>query len=270
MVLGCTMDEATLRQALRKLFDIDNEVYSTRMAFVFCLVLSAFLWWIPVLGPAVAGYVCGRKTGSMMKGFMCSLVAGTALLFIIKATSVAVLAHGGFPGVPADEAALAFTGVAGSVAAYLQSFFVQGASQLNYVSLGVASVFGAVGGILARQMRKETAYLITLGATECSARPTARSIQLYNANKEMGFKTFDDCIELQRMTTNESSSSDKQKGWKAGAAKAQERSPVATTVQTVTSTVSGSAETAQSKEQGSPFTDILERSDLKSDQKKDN
>lgn len=265
MELGCTMDEAALRQALRKLLDIDNEVYSTRMAFVFCLVLSAFLWWIPVIGPAVAGYVCGRKTGSMVKGLMCTLIAGTLLLFIIKGISAVILVHGGYPGVPADEAALAFTGVAGSVAAYLQTFFAEGTTQLNYLGLGVATVFGAVGGILSRQIRKETAHLISLGMTECSVRPVARSIQLYNAHKEMGFKSFDDCMEMQKMTTNENDLSVKHKGGKAGNTKAQEVRPVATTVQTVTTTVSGNAEQAQSKEQGSPFADILERSDLKKD-----
>jgi len=259
------MDEAALRQAIRKLIDVDNEVYSTRMAFVFCLILSAFLWWIPVIGPAVAGYVCGRKTGSMMKGLLCSLIAGAVLLFIIKGMSALILAHGGFPGVPADEAAQAFTGVMGSIAAYLQTFFAAGTSQLNYLSLGVATVFGAVGGILSRQMRKETAHLISLGMTECSVRPVARSIQLYNAHKEMGFKSFDDCMEMQRMTTNENDLSVKQKGGKAGNTKAQEIRPVATTVQTVTTTVSGSAAPPQSKAQGSPFTDILERSDLKKD-----
>jgi len=262
-VLGCTMDESTLRQSIRKLIDIDNEVYSTRMAFLFCLALSAFLWWIPLLGPAVAGYVCGRKAGSMMKGMACSLLAGILLLLLVKALSFVVLGEGGFPIVPADDAAGAFRGSLGTVPAYLQSFFAQDSSQLNYSALGIAVVFGGVGGMLSRQARKETEQLISRGATECAVRPMARSIQLYNAHKEMGFKTYDDCIEMQRMTTNKTDAGEKPKAWKDLGGKAQERAPVTTTVQTVTTTVSGTAATAKTKAQGSPFTDILEKSDQK-------
>jgi len=269
MGTGCTMDEVALRKSLRKLFDIDNEVYSMRMAFIFGLGLSAFLWWIPIIGPAVSGYVCGRKTGSMMKGFLCALISGAVLLLIIKLLSLAILGYGGYPGVPADQAANAFVdmGAVGSIARYLQAFFISGTSALDYTGLGVATVFGVVGGIISRQMRKEEAYLITLGATEVSSRRTPRSMQLYGENKEMGFKSFDDCIETQRMTTNDNTANDKQKVGNADGAKAQR--PVATTVQTVTSTVSGNTVPTQApthtKAQGSPFTDILERSSRKKD-----
>ena len=92
-------------------------------------------------------------------------------------------------------------------------------------------------------------------------------MQLYSMNKEMGFRSFDDCIELQRMDTNVNSTGDKQRGWKPEGTKAEEVRPVTTTVQTVTSTVSGTvsggAPEAQSKEHGNPFTDILEKSDRK-------
>ena len=218
-----------------------------------------------MLGPAVAGYVCGRKAGSMMKGMACSLLAGILLLFIVKAISIVVLGEGGFPIVPADDAALTIKGTVGTVSAYLQAFFTDGSSQLNYSALGVAVVFGGVGGMLSRQVRKETAQLISRGAAECAVRPVARSIQLYNANKEMGFKAYDDMMESQRMTTNKTDAGEKQKSWKDLGVKAQERAPVTTTVQTVTTTVSGTADAAKPKAQGSPFTDILEKSDNKKD-----
>ena len=267
--MGCTMDESELRKSLRKLFDIDNEIYSTRMAFVFGLGLSAFLWWIPIIGPAVSGYVCGRKTGSMMKGFLCSLISGIVLLLIIKLLSLAILGHGGYPGVPADQAVNVFAdmGAVGSIARYLQTFFVAGTSTMSCVAMGVTTVFGGVGGIMARQMRKEEEYLMTLGAARDSARQAPRSMQLYNANKEMGFRSFDDCIEAQKMTTNNNTANDKQKAGKVESVKAQR--PVATTVQTVTSTVSGNTVPTeapmQAKAQGSPFTDILERSSHRKD-----
>jgi len=260
------MDNSALRQRLVKMLDIDNEVYSVRMAAVFCIGLSAILWWIPIIGPAVAGYVCGRKTGSMVKGFFVSLFCGVILLSLVWLISLSVLGHGGYPGVPADEAAASLSGIVGLTAAYLKAFFTAGTSSLNLVGLGVVTVFGGVGGILSRQVRKETAHLIAIGATESTVRPVARSVLLYSKNKELGFKAFDDCIEMQRMTTNENKeSSATEKEEKTEKRRVQIRKPVATTVHTVTSTVSQTDDSAQSTRTDNPFSDILERSEYKKD-----
>ncbi|AIZ57147.1 hypothetical protein Mpt1_c12850 [Candidatus Methanoplasma termitum] len=259
------MDSGMVSRSLKKIFDTDNEVYSTRMAFVFCLVISVLLWWIPVFGPAVAGYVCGRKTGSMVKGLICSLIAGALLLLIIWGLSSLVLRHGGYPGIPANEAAASLTGIVGATASYLKTFFVDGTSNLDLMGLGVVTVFGGVGGILSRQARKEAAFLIATGATEGTIRPVARSVRLYSVNKEMGFKAFDDCITAQRMTTNENKEvNPSRKEPEEEKGKAREGRPVVTTVQTVTTTVSGKTASTQSKESKSPFADILDRS-LKKD-----
>ncbi|MDR0309526.1 MAG: hypothetical protein LBH88_02045 [Candidatus Methanoplasma sp.] len=256
------MDNSTLKSSFGRILDVDNEVYSTRMAAVFCLVLSAVLWWIPVLGPAVAGYACGRKTGSMVKGMVCSLVSGAVLLLVIWGLSVIVLGHGGYPDIPADEAASSLTGIVGATAAYLQTFFTEGTSSLNILNLGVVTAFGAVGGILSRQVRKETAYLISLGATEGSARPTSRSMQMYGRNKELGFESFDDCTASQRMMTNvnRETGAERSEG-KEKITKVPERKPAVTTVQTVTTTVSGSDASPRNRETESPFSDILDRPD---------
>jgi hypothetical protein len=252
---------------LIKLLDIDNEVYSARMATVFCLGLSAILWWIPIIGPAVAGYVCGRKTGSMVEGILCSFIAGGIVLVIVWLLSMSVLGHGGYPGVPADEAAASLRGIVGLTATYLQAFFTAGTSNLSLTGLGVVTVFGGVGGLLSRQVRKETAHLISVGASESSVRPVSRTVLLYTKNKELGFTAFDDCIESQRMSTNENKDSgasekEEKREWR----KAREGKPVATTVQTVTSTVSRNdapAQTAPTNKTENPFSDILERSDRK-------
>jgi hypothetical protein len=262
------MVESANRHSMKRILDLDNEVYSARLALIFCLGLSALLWWIPVFGPAVAGYVCGRKTGSMMKGLFCALMAGAVLMLVVWGLSALVLAHGGYPGVPADEAAASLTGIVGATAAFLQTFFVEGTSNMELMNLGVVTVFGGVGGILSRQVRKETAYLIATGATEGSVRPEARSMKLYSINKEIGFRSFDDCIATQRMATNVNKDAGAApKTAKEEKPKAPEGRPVATTVQTVTTTVSGNAAPTQSKGQTSPFSDILERSDRRTDNK---
>lgn len=45
----------------------------------YIVVLSALLWWIPLFGPMLAGYVGGRRTGGPKRGLIASIVA----LFII-------------------------------------------------------------------------------------------------------------------------------------------------------------------------------------------
>lgn len=245
-------------------FDIDNEVYSVRVATLFCLIFSAVLWWIPILGPAVAGYICGRKTGSMMKGIICSLLSGAVLILAVWGLSSLVLGHGGYPEVPANEAAASLSGILGAVASYLQTFFVAGTSSINLMNLGIVTVFGAVGGILSRQVRMETAHLLTLGATEGSVRPVARSMQMYAQGKEIGFESFNDCITAQRMMTNDNKDmGSDMKDDNKNNPKAREMRPVTTTVQTVTTTVTGNSQASSSDNTESPFSDILERSERK-------
>jgi hypothetical protein len=197
----------------------------------------------------------------MVKGFICSFVAGALLLLFVWGISALVLGHGGYPGVPADEAAASLTGIVGATASYLKVFFTDGTSSLDLMGLGMVTVFGGVGGVLSRQARKETAFLIATGAAEGSIRPVARSVQLYSMNKEIGFKAFDDCIATQRMTTNENKDANKgRKEAEEERSKVKEGRPVATTVQTVTTTVTGKTASTQSREPKSPFADILDRS----------
>ncbi len=40
----------------------------------YIVVLSALLWWIPLFGPMLAGYVGGRRTGGPKKGILSSIV----------------------------------------------------------------------------------------------------------------------------------------------------------------------------------------------------
>ncbi|MDR3075044.1 MAG: hypothetical protein LBU30_03265 [Candidatus Methanoplasma sp.] len=255
------MDKSALRQSLVRVLDTDNEVYSGRMAFVFCMGISALLWWIPLLGPAVAGYVCGRKAGSMVKGFFCSVISGIVLSMAVLGLSALILAHGGYPDVPADEAAASLEGVVGIVASYLQTFFTQGTPDLNLVSLCVVAVFGAVGGILSRQMRKETAYLLSVGAVEGSVRPIARSMQLYSQGKKLGFETFGDCMTVQGMDTNINRDTKAEgRNHPAQGTRQREMKPAVTTVQTVTTTVSDDVSARRKGSSEDPFADILERS----------
>jgi hypothetical protein len=240
---------------IKKAESYNFKTYDVRIAAIMCMFLSAVLWWIPILGPAVAGYVCGRKSGSMTKGAICALLVGALIVFVAWGLSQFVLSAGGYPEVPADEAASNLGGISGLIGAYLTAFFIPGTSSLALSKLGLVAVFGLVGGILSRQIRKETVDLIVTGAVESAIRPTARSMEMYRRNKSLGFKSFDDCIESQGMIVNDNPDSKRSEPSKT----VNREKSTGTTVQTVTTTVSPSS-TSTEDEAPNPFSDILDRS----------
>ncbi|MCY0851285.1 hypothetical protein [Thermoplasma acidophilum] len=60
-----------------------RRIYSLYAGFAYMLLFSVILWWLPVAGPAIAGYLGGRKSGNMKSGFIASLAVSG--LFIIIA-----------------------------------------------------------------------------------------------------------------------------------------------------------------------------------------
>ncbi len=246
---------ADTRTIMQKVRELTFETYDARLAAVLGAFLAAFLWWIPVIGPAAAGYVSGRKSGSMTKGFAITLAVGILLVLVVQGLSYLVLGSGGFPGTSAAEASSRLHGVSGAVGSYLSCYFVSGTSALNLSQLGVFAAFGLVGGVLSRQIRKETAMLLSTGAVESAIRPMPRSVELYLRGKQLGFESFDDAIMSQNMSVNNnpdslSSGGDPPK-------KREKQAP--STVQTVTTTVT---KTSDEDDKGKgPFANILDRSD---------
>ncbi|MDR3283339.1 MAG: hypothetical protein LBS92_07040 [Candidatus Methanoplasma sp.] len=223
-----------------KIFGRGDSVYDPRTAFFFGVVLSALMWWTPVIGPAVAGYVCGRKSGSMVKGTICAFAGGFVVLAAVWGLS-AVFSHG-----------------------YLDAFYSNDVLDLS--SLGVMTVFGFAGGILSRQARKETADLLATGAWEGSIRPAARSMELYSKNKRLGFESFDDRMAIQDMAVNRSpvSWSGRQPQGSCGLERTRADQ---TAFRTVTNTVEGvtltqSETPAQPNGRPGPFVDILGKAPL--------
>ncbi len=49
-------------------------LYSYRKGLFYSIFLTFLLWWIPILGPAVAGYVSGRRSGDSYKAIQASLI----------------------------------------------------------------------------------------------------------------------------------------------------------------------------------------------------
>jgi len=247
---------------LSDMLDGGKDTYSVRAAAVYCAVLSLALWWVPILGPAVAGYVCGRKTGSVLHGLVCSFLIGIAVLVLIGGLSQIFLVSGGYPAVSAGEAATSLTGVAGAIGGYLQYFFYTGTSSMDISALGVLVMFGGVGGIMSSQARKEVADILSIGAVEGAVRPAARTMDLYKRDKELGFECFNDYIMIQGVMTNV-----KQDETSENTNNIPKGKRPTITVQTVTTTVTGDSVKRPDRSDG-PFVDILQRAERRKSEKK--
>ncbi len=82
------------REALRQ-WQLDKEfrksrqknplIYSQSSGVFYSLVFALLLWWIPVAGPAIAGYFGGRKAGTVPKAITANLIA-TAVIVLLTFT----------------------------------------------------------------------------------------------------------------------------------------------------------------------------------------
>ncbi|MCX8174051.1 MAG: TIGR04086 family membrane protein [Thermoplasmata archaeon] len=60
----------------------DHAPFSVPQAIGLAFVLSILLYWLPIFGTMIAGYVCGRRAGTALKGAACGLIAGLVLFIV--------------------------------------------------------------------------------------------------------------------------------------------------------------------------------------------
>ena len=60
----------------------DVLIYSQAKGIYYSVLFSILLWWIPIAGPAIAGYIGGRKSGSTSKALTSSLISTSVILMI--------------------------------------------------------------------------------------------------------------------------------------------------------------------------------------------
>lgn len=59
--------------------DREKEV---RNGFIVSIVSIAILWWIPIIGPLMAGYATGRKAGNVKNALIVSLIMSAMITFV--------------------------------------------------------------------------------------------------------------------------------------------------------------------------------------------
>lgn len=72
----------SLQNAYSKRDKRDILIYSQSKGLFYTILFSLMLWWIPIAGPAIAGYIGGRKSGDTAKALTSSLVATSLLVMI--------------------------------------------------------------------------------------------------------------------------------------------------------------------------------------------
>ncbi|NLI73726.1 MAG: hypothetical protein GX369_03000 [Euryarchaeota archaeon] len=144
-------------------------VYSFWSAVKYTLGLSLLLWWLPVFGQMIAGYVGGRRAGSPWKGMVAALIP-VALFFLISELVIIGIIPTiwfGFDISPSSVIALIGTILPviqpylEFVNMYLTSFFssLQTATELGFDSYIITVAFAYIGGVLSLQNRRELELL---------------------------------------------------------------------------------------------------------------
>ncbi len=151
-----------------KRFRSSHVVYSFWSASKYVLILSLVLWWLPMFGQMIAGYVGGRRAGGPWRGVAASILPVVCLYVVITGFD-----SGFFPShvmgvaiAPAAVSAVLSDSVP-FVSPYLQfsseyvgSFVaaLSGASPYGINTYILTVAFAYVGGILAEQSRREIEY----------------------------------------------------------------------------------------------------------------
>ena len=153
-----------------------NVVFSFWSASKYVLILSLMLWWLPMFGQMIAGYVGGRRAGGPWKGVLAAIVPVVCLYAVMTGFDSGLLPSHMF-GVAIAPAAIgaSLNHNVPLISPYLQfsseyiGSFVKGLAGsspygINTYVLTVA--FAYVGGVLAEQNRRELEF--TAGAVTTS------------------------------------------------------------------------------------------------------
>jgi hypothetical protein len=162
------------------------------------------LWWLPLIGHAIAGYVGGRKAGTPARGMAVTLVSVMALMLVAMVISSGFI--GGFdflntePGELVAAVGMDFP-VLGTLLSWILIFMqsalgvVTGTTSMKLNIYIITVVFGLAGGTLAEMHAKE----IAKGAPADGGRTfIPRSLAAYVKGKKLGFENFDDRLSIQQ------------------------------------------------------------------------
>lgn len=151
-----------------KRFRSSHVVYSFWSASKYVLILSLMLWWLPLFGQMIAGYVGGRRAGGPWKGVAAAIIPVVCLWAVMTGFDSGTLpSHiGGVAIAPAAISSSLSTSVP-FISPYIQfssdyvgSFVdaLEGSSPYGINLYIITIAFAYVGGVLAEQNRREIEF----------------------------------------------------------------------------------------------------------------
>ena len=181
-----------------------KKVFSFWSAAKFTFVLSLLLWWLPIFGQMIAGYVGGRKAGSPNKGMLAALIPVGLIMLIIYMSRQGVIPEISFLEMETSTLIAAFgtdipqlTVYMEAVVHYMESFqfAIESTTSLSLNSYIITVAFAYVGGILADQTRREMEYMVRSGnRTQTVHEDVPRSWMAMKERQSLCFECFDDCM----------------------------------------------------------------------------
>jgi hypothetical protein len=139
--------------------------YSFWGSMKYTFILSLMLWWIPLFGPMIAGYVGGRKAGNPWRGALAAVIPVVAIwiisLIVISSvafpelqnlfTLPALILYGFGTVIPPIAPYMAF------LVDYLTAFVValQQTAVMGFNGYLVTIIFAYIGGLVAAQVYQE-------------------------------------------------------------------------------------------------------------------
>jgi hypothetical protein len=127
------------------------------MWYVF--ILSCLLWWLPVFGQMIAGYIGGRRAGSPTKGIIVSIIPVFIIMLLFIGMDIGVLP---FLVALAQIPSMVMNGIQSispHAAEYIGGIFVglEPLIGINANGFLIVIVFGLIGGMMADLNKKEIA-----------------------------------------------------------------------------------------------------------------
>jgi hypothetical protein len=125
----------------------------------YVFVLSCLLWWLPLFGPMIAGYIGGRKAGSPSKGIMVAVIPVTIIFFLLMGIDAGLLPFlTGLVAIP-HMIMSGIQSLSPNAASYLSGMYnsLGGVVGINGNGFFIVVVFGYIGGMMAAINRSEIA-----------------------------------------------------------------------------------------------------------------
>jgi len=159
-------------EEIKKLKDIEVP-YSFWSAVKYSFILTVLLWWLPVFGQMVAGFVSGRRAGRPWKGVVAAMVPLTVvfLLSLLVDQGYIPTVIGGVDWTPSHVLDMVkdFVPILAPyivfVEMYMTSFIdtIQIATDVRVDVYIITAAFAYIGGIMAEQSRREMNYVAKHG-----------------------------------------------------------------------------------------------------------